>query len=104
MRPNGFDLLVDSPTGGVVASSVSYARGWKLWRGGAPQPVARVNYGFVGFAVPAGRHRLRLEYLPDSWIWGLRLFALGLAGILLAAGAAWIPRVTRRAGPRSGGA
>jgi hypothetical protein len=104
VRPNGFDLLVDSPTGGVVASSVSYARGWKLWRAGAPQPVARVNYGFVGFAVPAGRHRLRLEYLPDSWIWGLRLFALGLAAILFAAAAAWVPRVTRRAGPRSGGA
>jgi hypothetical protein len=100
-RPNGFDLRAESPTGGVVVSSVSWARGWKLRQDGAARPVLRANAGFVGFRVPPGQHRVALDYRPDSWTWGLRLGALGLAGALAAAAGG---ALTRRAALRSGGA
>jgi hypothetical protein len=85
VRANGFDLDVESPAGGLVASSVSNVRGWRLqWEGGEA-PVLRVNGGFVGFGVPPGRHRVRLDYRPAGWTWGVQLFSLGSIGILLAA-------------------
>lgn len=82
VRANGFDLEVESRTGGVVASSVSHSSGWRLRRDGEEGRVLRVNAGFVGFEVPAGRHQVVLEYRPAGWVWGLRLFALGLIGAL----------------------
>jgi len=85
VRANGFDLDVESPMGGLVASSVSSVRGWRLLGEGGEAPVLRVNGGFVGFGVPPGRHRVRLDYRPAGWTWGVQLFSLGLIGILLAA-------------------
>lgn len=82
---NGFDLEVESRTGGLVASSVSHSAGWRLQRDGEEGRVLRVNAGFVGFEVPPGRHQVVLEYRPAGWTWGLRLFALGLIGTLVAA-------------------
>jgi hypothetical protein len=83
VRANGFDLEIDSPSGGLVASSVSHAAGWRLSLDGVEGPVLRVNAGFVGFEAPPGRHRAILDYRPSGWTWGLQLFALGLIGILL---------------------
>ncbi|HET9225888.1 MAG TPA: YfhO family protein [Thermoanaerobaculia bacterium] len=85
VRANGFDLEVESPAGGLVASSVSHVRGWRLRREGEEAPVLRVNGGFVGFGVPPGRHRVELDYRPSGWTWGVQAFSLGLVGLLLAA-------------------
>lgn len=85
VEANGFELEVDSPTGGLVASSVSHTAGWRLKRDDQEGSVLRVNAGFVGFEVPPGRHRVSLEYRPAGWTWGLQLFALGLIGILVSA-------------------
>jgi hypothetical protein len=78
--PNGFDLEVATATGGVVASSVSFAKGWRLelLEGPGPAELRRVNGGFVGLEIGPGRHRVRLDYRPAGWTWGL-----GLAGIAL---------------------
>lgn len=83
VEANGFELEVESPTGGVVASSVSHTAGWRLRRDDQEGSVLRVNAGFVGFEVPPGRHRVSLDYRPAGWTWGLQLFALGLIGMLI---------------------
>ncbi|HYL05728.1 MAG TPA: hypothetical protein VE075_06795 [Thermoanaerobaculia bacterium] len=94
-RSNGFDLAVDTPTGGLVVSSVSYAPGWQVRLDGRPavdgvngrpvgvdrraQPaVVEVNGGFLGFQVPPGSHSVHLLYRPRGWTAGLALFAAGL--------------------------
>lgn len=79
---NGFDLEVESPAGGVVASSVSHVRGWRLRLDGREIPVLRVDGGFAGFEVPPGRHRAVLDYRPAGWVWGVRLFALGMLAVV----------------------
>jgi hypothetical protein len=91
---NGAALEVASPTGGLIASSVSFARGWRLTLDELPSPLLRVNGGFLGFIVPAGEHRARLEYRPAGWVWGLRSCGVTLAAIL-AFGA--LPAARRRA-------
>ncbi len=78
LKPNGFDLAVDTPTGGVVTSSISAAAGWHLLIDGRPGRLRRVNGGFLGFDTPAGSHRVRLDYRPIAWTLGLALFGLGV--------------------------
>jgi hypothetical protein len=77
---DGFDLTIDSPTGGLVASSVSWAPGWRLWWGGEAHDTEIVNGGFLGFEVPSGETVATLRYVPRTWwpAWGL--FGLGLLG------------------------
>ena len=78
-RSNGFDLAVDSATGGLVVSSVSYVPDWQARIGGRDQPAVEVDGGFLGFYVPAGAHSVRLRYRPRGWTAGLALCAAGLA-------------------------
>jgi hypothetical protein len=94
-RGNGFDLAVDTATGGLVVSSVSYAPGWQARLAGRPAgdavggrqavvevggrpAVVEVNGGFLGFHVPPGSHSVQLRYRPRGWTLGLALFAAGL--------------------------
>jgi hypothetical protein len=83
-RPNGFDLTLRSPTGGTVGSSVSYASGWRASVDDHGRPTFAVNGGFLGFEVPPGARRVRLDFEPPGWTWGLRLaIAGGLVALLL---------------------
>ncbi|HVT57432.1 MAG TPA: hypothetical protein VHR45_03445 [Thermoanaerobaculia bacterium] len=84
VQPNGFELELDTPTGCLVASSVSQARGWKLRLDDRPAPLLRVNAAFLGFRVSPGHHLAFLAYRPDAWSWGLRLLALGCAAAAVA--------------------
>jgi hypothetical protein len=106
---NGFVIDVDSPSGGVVASSVSWSRGWRLTLDGSPvewPTPLRVNAGFVGFRVPPGRHRAVLLYCPGGWLWGARLGVAGviLAGLVAVGAGRWRAPFTPRAKPPAGAA
>jgi hypothetical protein len=81
---NGFELEAGGATGGLVVSSVTFCRGWRLTLDGTPAALLRVNAGFLGFLVPAGWHRAALEYRPAGWVWGLRLCWLTLGAALAA--------------------
>ena len=86
-RSNGFDLEVETATGGVVASSVSYLAGWEArldegaWSAG---PIVEVDGGFLGIRVPPGARSVRLRYRPRGWPLGLALCAAAAAACLLA--------------------
>jgi hypothetical protein len=84
VRSNGFDLETASPTGGIAVSSVSHAKGWRVEIDGRPGVLRRVNSAFLGFEVPPGRHRVRLDYRPRSWTIGLWLAAAGILAAVLA--------------------
>jgi hypothetical protein len=82
---NGFDLQVESATGGMVASSVSFAADWEARAGERHLAVSEVNGGFLGLTVPPGASSVHLRYRPRGWSRGLALLAAGLAAALLAA-------------------
>ncbi|MBV8199151.1 MAG: YfhO family protein [Acidobacteria bacterium] len=92
---NGFDLAVSSPTGGVVASSVSFATGWRATAGGKPARVVEVNAGFLGIQLPAGTQRVELRYRPFGWTLGWAL--CGLAAAAWAVYGGWRRRALRPA-------
>jgi hypothetical protein len=81
---NGFELEAGGATRGLVVSSVTFCRGWRLTLEGRPATLLRVNAGFLGFVVPAGWHRAALEYRPAGWVWGLRLCWLTLGAAVAA--------------------
>jgi hypothetical protein len=82
---NGLEIDVASPTGGVVASSVSWDPGWRLALDAEPAPILVVNGAFLGFEVPRGRHRAVLDYAPRAWRIGLALAGAAAAVALAAA-------------------
>jgi hypothetical protein len=86
-----FDMEVESATGGVVVSSVSYSPGWVAEIEGRRSPMLEVDSGFLGFRTPPGTHAVQLTYRPLGWTLGLALCGLGaiaaigaIAGGLLA--------------------
>ncbi|HVT60085.1 MAG TPA: YfhO family protein [Thermoanaerobaculia bacterium] len=83
-RSNGFDLQVETASGGLVVSSVSYTSGWEIGAGGRRLRVVEVNGGFLGFRLPPGSHSVSLSYRPWSWTLGLVLAAAGAVLGLLA--------------------
>jgi hypothetical protein len=84
LHANGFELDAGGATGGLVVSSVTFCRGWRLTLDGRRAALLRVNAGFLGFLIPAGWHHAALEYRPAGWVWGLRLCGLTLAACLAA--------------------
>ena len=95
LRANGFELDAGGATGGLVVSSVTFCRGWRLAVDGRRAEPVRVNAGFLGVLLPAGWHRVTLEYRPAGWVWGLRLCGLTIGAAAAALG--W--RAVRRRRP-----
>jgi hypothetical protein len=76
---------VDATAPALVGTSTVAWPGWKLRIDGQEAETASYNHAFVGFKVPAGRHRAELRYLPGSFVWGawISLLSLGVGLLLL---------------------
>jgi hypothetical protein len=89
-RKLGFDLDASMERGGFIVISQA---GWKGWRGyvdGKPAKINRANHAFLGVYAPAGRHKMRLVYLPESFVIGraITFGTLALIALLITAAAA----------------
>ena len=83
-EPHAVELDVQS-RGGVLVSSEAFYPGWDSLVDGEPAETLRVNTAFRGVAVPAGRHRVTMKYVPRSFLAGLMLsgVALGVTSLAL---------------------
>ncbi|MFY9552896.1 MAG: YfhO family protein, partial [Thermoanaerobaculia bacterium] len=72
----------------LVATSITAWHGWKAALDGREIPAVSYNHAFLGFRVPAGRHRLVLRYASGAFRAGaaVSLVSLGLALALLLRG------------------
>jgi hypothetical protein len=66
----------------MLVLSEAWAPGWRAEIDGEEMPVMRVGGAFIGVRVPAGGGELVLRYRPTGWVWGSRLGALGLFGLV----------------------
>ncbi|HEX3553284.1 MAG TPA: hypothetical protein VIA62_08645 [Thermoanaerobaculia bacterium] len=89
-RPGRITLEVSAPRPTLVATSLGWPEGWKVWNGktGTPLPVTVVDGAFLGFRVPAGTTRVELRFVPPGLAAGSILagIALAVCALLLAYG------------------
>ena len=78
------EMDVDAPAGGLLVSSEAAYPGWRSQVDGRDAETLLVNTAFRGIAVPAGRHRVTMEYVPRSFAAGLALSGAALVVMLLA--------------------
>jgi hypothetical protein len=80
MRRFRLRASMQSPAWVVITESAW--KGWRAYIDGKPTRIHRANQAFLAIFVPAGTHRVRLEYWPQSFVVG-RAITCGTVLILL---------------------
>jgi hypothetical protein len=86
-RPGQLVAVVDSPGRRILAFTERFHGGWSATIDGVPLQMAPVRGDFLGCVVDAGVHRVRLRFMPRSFVYGSIVSAIGavlLAGVLIA--------------------
>jgi hypothetical protein len=82
--PDRIVAETESDGPGYLVVVEAFDRGWRATVDDAPAAVQRANVAFRAVAVPAGRHRVALDYRPAVVIWCASLSLAAWAGV-----AAW---------------
>jgi len=78
-------LDVDSASGGLVVLHDTFERGWQARLDGRPAGIVPVNLISRGLVVPAGRHRVEMQYEPPAFRVGLGISAFAFVSLGFAA-------------------
>jgi len=62
VAPGGIDLETDCPTAATVVVKTNYHPNWRVLVDARETPIFMVSPSFIGFDVPAGKHRVTAEY------------------------------------------
>ncbi len=90
--PRHIELEVSVPRAAWLVSAISWYPGWKARVDGRPVAIAKTNYAFLGVPIPAGTHRVQLDFESDSVRIGAWISIAGLGALALLAGLAWRAR------------
>ena len=82
----GFLIDADMERDGWVVTSLAAWPGWRAYVDGKQVKTRIANHAFTAVYVPAGRHRIRMKYWPQSFVAGRAI----TAGTLLAVIAFWV--------------
>ncbi|HVG23911.1 MAG TPA: YfhO family protein, partial [Thermoanaerobaculia bacterium] len=69
-RGGRYSFAADMQNDGWVVVSDSAWKGWRAWIDGRATEVGRANAAFLAVHVPRGKHDVRLEYRPASFVIG----------------------------------
>ncbi len=83
-RPNGLLIDVTKDGAGFVVISESSWRGWRAYVDDKRVDVIRANYAFLAVFVPGGRHMIRLEFMPQSFVTGRTISVIAIVIALVA--------------------
>ena len=67
----------------LVTSETDYP-GWRATIDGRPATLSTTNYAFRGLPVPAGAHKVTMEFHPTTLIWGAAISTGVLVALLFA--------------------
>ena len=76
-------LLVDAKQAGMLVYNNQYFPGWKAYVDGERVEIYRANYLFQGVGVSAGKSVIEFVFLPNTFLLGLFLAALGFILIII---------------------
>jgi uncharacterized membrane protein YfhO len=62
----------------ILFASIPHHEGWRITIDGQPTETLRVHYGFVGVAIPEGRHEVAFRFTPHRLGEGLVISGLSL--------------------------
>jgi uncharacterized membrane protein YfhO len=82
-RKLGFRLDALMERGGFVVISESAWKGWRADVDGVATNIVRANHAFLGVFVPAGKHTIRLTYLPRSFVLGRAITFAAISMMLI---------------------
>ncbi len=105
-RGSSYEIDADMQGAGWIVVSETAWKGWRAYIDGKRVETRFANHAFLGVHVPAGHHRLRLVYLPESFTRGRNitlatLLALAITTLIRAAMRRRNPTSRRSAGPRT---
>ena len=85
IRREGLEYRLDASmdADGWIVVSESHWKGWRAYVDGRRVELHFANHAFIGLFVPAGEHRIRLVYLPESFVTG-RAISLATLALVLA--------------------
>jgi hypothetical protein len=75
----------------AVFSEIYYPNGWRAYIDEKETPIVKVNYLLRGLNVPAGNHKIRFEFKPDSYYTGAKLSLIsGIISFILLFGGVFL--------------
>jgi hypothetical protein len=80
---NSLEIEVETGTAGYLFLSDPFYPGWQAEVDGEPAQLLRADYAFRAVAVPAGSHRVTMEFRSGSWYAGLGISAFTVAVLIL---------------------
>jgi hypothetical protein len=92
-EPARIDLSLQTPRASLLVLSETYYPGWKAWIDEQPVAIHCVDIALRGVVVPAGAHRLRMEFRPAILAVSL---GISLATAILLAITAFLYRIRAR--------
>ncbi len=82
-RGAGLKLDANMRADGWVVVSEPAWKGWRVYIDDRRVQWFPANSAFLGFYVPAGRHSIRVFYLPESFVQGRAISFITLAGVVV---------------------
>jgi hypothetical protein len=79
----GFEMDAAMDGDGWIVISQTAWKGWRAYLDGKRVEMKYANHAFLGLFVPAGRHHVRLMYLPDSFTHGRAISFATLALLIV---------------------
>jgi hypothetical protein len=83
-KPNRLRLQADLKRPAFVVVSEVHYPGWEATVDGKTAPLVAADYVLKAIPVPAGKHEIILRFRPRTFIWGLTISLISLAGLILA--------------------
>ncbi|MCT0151529.1 hypothetical protein EFL91_03180 [Fructilactobacillus fructivorans] len=90
VKRNEVQGISTNPKKSVLTTSIPYSPGWKLTVDGKSAPTQRVNTGFVGAILQAGKHQIRLRYQTPGLIIGSVASVIGILILIISSIVIWI--------------
>jgi hypothetical protein len=69
--PDALEITTRSDAPGLLVLSENDYPGWRAWIDGKPTQIYAANIAFRGVAMPAGNHRVRMEFHPQILIFSI---------------------------------